>query len=164
MKKLHVGCGDRYFDGYEHLDKYVNLPFIDYKCDVKDIPVKDNTYDEIFARHWLEHLYYYDAVDVLRVLKNKLKVGGFIHLIVPNLSYHARQLFIEGNSEYVPKSTNFNHAIAGFYGWVKKGKEYMQHKHGYTKESMEDLMAEIGLEIEWNNRRQCDLELKAYKR
>ena len=45
MRKLNVGCGNKFIEGYEHLDKYVDLPFIDYKCDVKDIPVEDNTYD-----------------------------------------------------------------------------------------------------------------------
>lgn len=165
MRKLSIGCGTKYSEGYEHLDKYVDADFIDYKCDAVDVPVEDETFDEIYARHFLEHLYYYEAVETLTALKAKLKKGGCFHLIVPNLKYHAEQLFLNPNDTalYVKSSTNLNHAIAGFYGWVTKGKEYMQHKHGYTAESMEELMNLIGLRIEWNNRRDCDLELKAFK-
>ena len=163
MRKLNVGCGTNYAEGYEHLDMYVDAPFIDFKCDAKDVPVEDETFDVIYARHWLEHLYYYEALETLGILIKKLKKGGYLHLIVPDLKYHAEQLFLNGNSLYVPKQSNLNHAIAGFYGWVKKGECYMSHKHGYTKESMEELINILGLELEWNNRRECDLELKAYK-
>lgn len=165
MRKLSIGCGTKFSEGYEHLDRYVDADFIDYKCDAKDVPVEDETFDEIYARHFLEHLFFFEAVNTLAALKKKLKIGGCFHIIVPNLTYHAKQLFLEphGQALYVKKSTNLNHAIAGFYGWTKEGKEYMQHKHGYTKESMEELINSLGLKIEWHNRRDCDLELKAFK-
>jgi len=157
MRKLHVGCGMKFIEGFEHLDKYIDASFIDYKCDIKDIPVDDDTYDIIYARHWLEHLYYYDAVKVLTVLKNKLTIDGHLHLILPDLSYHAKQIFLDGNSKYTPSTSNFNHAIAGFYGWVIEGKEYMQHKHGYTKKSLEELLNKLELTVTWINCRECDL-------
>lgn len=55
--KLHIGCGERFLPGYKHLDAR-KMPHIDYvtdklhKLDMFD----DNSIDEIYACHVLEHV------------------------------------------------------------------------------------------------------------
>ncbi len=55
--KLHIGCGERFLPGYKHIDARA-FPHVDYVTDKLDnLPMfKDNSVDEIYACHLLEHM------------------------------------------------------------------------------------------------------------
>lgn len=55
MNKLHLGCGNKFLEGYKHVD-LLDLPHIDYKTSVDNLSMIENeSIDEIYACHVLEH-------------------------------------------------------------------------------------------------------------
>lgn len=86
MLKLHIGCGDIYFDGW------VNIDFDSDKADLKHdltepLPYGDNTVDFIHSEHFLEHLPVKDGLKLLGECRRVLRPGGVLRIGVPNLSY-----------------------------------------------------------------------------
>ena len=71
--KLHLGCGERYLNGYLHID--INkFDHIDHITSVDNLSMfDDNSIDEIYASHVLEYFDKFESISVLsewyRVLK-----------------------------------------------------------------------------------------------
>lgn len=80
--KLNLGCG------YQPMNGWVNVDYI--KTDHADIvtnldqpwPWKDNSVDEIFAAHVLEHVT--DHITFMKEAQRVLKVGGYFTIRVPH--------------------------------------------------------------------------------
>lgn len=75
MKRLNLGCGKDYREGYVNLDinKMVKA---DIYCDMEcGLPFEDNTFDYVYSRHCLEHLhkekFRFVMDEIKRVCKNK---------------------------------------------------------------------------------------------
>jgi SAM-dependent methyltransferase len=92
----------------------------DVVCDVRRIPVPDETFDIVHSSHTLEHFGWPHVDKVLKEWGRILKVGGELRLAVPNLRYVAQRLLddkiiptdmwvIYGEQDY-PKNTH----VAGF--------------------------------------------------
>jgi len=81
-----------------------------------ELPLQSQTVEEIYSRHFFEHLTPSEADRTLIEWRRVLKLDGKIRMIIPNLLYHCKQIFIEGQSEFV-KESNFNHALYSIYGW-----------------------------------------------
>ena len=152
--KLEVGAGKNPKDGYEHLDLYPGK-HIEYVCSSWNTSIEDNTVTEIYARHFFEHLDKDEAIKTIIEWKRILSKNGVINLIVPNIIYHAQQLLMPGKSKFVNIS-NFEHGLAGFYGWSAGG---MQHKMGYTKETLRQLFESFGFVVHFNTCRECDIDI-----
>ncbi len=65
---------------YESADLDDN-PALDYRCDIADLPMPDDTYDLVFCSQTLEHVT--DPVKVLTELRRVLKPGGQAWLSAP---------------------------------------------------------------------------------
>ena len=83
--KLHLGCGERYLDGYIHID-IADFDHIDYRSSIDKLDmIKDESCELIYASHVLEYFDVEEAKNVLtewhRVLKNK----GTLRLAVPDI-------------------------------------------------------------------------------
>lgn len=114
------------------------LPNIDYVCAAWDIDkhIEENTVDEIFSRHFFEHLTFLQGEKVLESWYKILKVNGKCEIILPNMSFHINQ-WISRNSD-----EEFDHAKAGFWGW-QRGKfldSWDIHKSGYDFNSLSTLL------------------------
>lgn len=82
--KLHIGCGQKYLPGYKHMD-VMDYEHIDYVCDARQLKmIPDNSVDEIYACHILEHVGRSDVVDVLQEWHRAVKFGGVIRIAVPD--------------------------------------------------------------------------------
>ena len=55
-KKLHLGCGLDYKDGYINIDFNKNVKADMYLDLTKKFPFRDNTIDEIFTEGFVEHI------------------------------------------------------------------------------------------------------------
>lgn len=79
--KINIGCGDKKTDGYINVDLYGEP---DIRCDLFKFPwpFDDNSIDEVFSEHFLEHVEDYEKTifEIYRVLKP----GGLIHFKVPH--------------------------------------------------------------------------------
>lgn len=162
MTKLHVGCGKINLRGYESLD-VISYPHITYNCSASVIPCEDKRFSEVYSRHFLEHLDWWDAIVVVKEWRRVLSDDGVVICIVPNLEFHAKQLFMEGNSAYV-KKTNLEHAIASFYGWSDRKHPYMAHRFGYTPKTLAKLFDSNGFISTTECKREHEITLSANKK
>ena len=83
-KRLHLGCGKRYLEGYIHID--INeLDHIDHVTSVDDLSMfSDNSVKEIYGSHLLEYFDKFEVQSVLKEWKRVLEPGGELKLAVPN--------------------------------------------------------------------------------
>jgi ubiquinone/menaquinone biosynthesis C-methylase UbiE len=85
--KLHLGCGKKYMKGWVNCDINPHLK-TDYCFDAdnpkKPWPFKDNTFEEIYSNHVLEHCknYLWVMSEIYRVCKNK----AILQINVPYLT------------------------------------------------------------------------------
>lgn len=79
--RLNLGCGDKKHSGYINVDLYGNP---DKRCDLGAFPwpFEDNSIDEVFSEHFLEHVADYERtmLEIYRILKP----GGMLHFKVPH--------------------------------------------------------------------------------
>lgn len=79
--KLNLGCGDKKREGYCNVD-LCGEP--DLRCDLTAFPwpFEDNSIDEVFSEHFLEHVL--DFEKTVREIHRILKPGGIMHFKVPH--------------------------------------------------------------------------------
>ena len=133
--KLHLGCGPRYLPGYMHID-ISNYKHIDIQTDIRNLnQIKDNTVDDIYASHVLEHFKRYEILDILKEWNRVLKPGGTIHISVPDFSACASQY---KQKKYLPE----------LIGLVCGGQKdsYDFHNMIFDKELLTNFLVEVGFE------------------
>ncbi len=83
MKKLHLGCGNKYIPGFIHVD-VMDFKHIDYKRSIEDLSIfEDNSIDLIYACHVLEHFKRNEVDRVLTEWLRVLKPKGVLRIAVP---------------------------------------------------------------------------------
>lgn len=82
MKNLNLGCGSDIKKDFVNLDS-VKMPGVDVVCDLNKFPYpfKQNTFDNIYAAHVIEHLD--DLPKVMQELRRISKPGATILIRVP---------------------------------------------------------------------------------
>lgn len=137
MKKLHFGCGPRYLPGYIHVDaqKYPHVEHVvDITQDLSHI-FGEESIDEIYACHVLEHISRREIVDTLSNWNKLLKPGGILRLAVPNL-----EAVIE---KYIEDSNNLFTSLLGLVYGGQRDK-YDFHTIGFDLTNLSRLLAEVG--------------------
>jgi len=93
MKKLHLGCGHRYLDGWINLDiSEKDIYGKKLKVDVTHnlnkfpYPFKDKSFDFVLMEHTLEHLN--NPNRVIKELLRITKKNGIIKIVVPHFSHY----------------------------------------------------------------------------
>lgn len=137
LLKLHIGCADKKLDGFINIDvrKTNATDIVAPAWDISDI--KNNSVDVIYTRHMLEHLDPNDARLALNHWFDLLKDDGILHLIVPDIEFHAKQLL--GLVKANRFENQVEHAFAGFWGWrdeTRGGSREDAHKWGYTQNTL----------------------------
>lgn len=89
VRSLEIGCLPNCISlGFEHLD-IRPLPYVDIVGDIRNMPIADNTYDEIIVPGYLlEHLPYHDIAKALRECLRIAKEGGRVMVRI----YDGRQI------------------------------------------------------------------------
>ena len=83
MKKLNLGCGPDYKEGWVNLDCRNNVKTdLKWNLDKFSYPFKDDTFEEVLMNMVLEHLQYPTRVlgELIRICKNNAKIV----LLVPH--------------------------------------------------------------------------------
>lgn len=143
------------FDAYVEATSRVS--YIVHNCE-KPLPFPKESADHILASHFLEHLYKEDAERVVRGFFTNLKIGGTLHVIVPDLAALVKRyidsppsdscntLFVE--SLILTKSTKpsflmrWREFVGGFG---------LLHRWMYDRASLVALLEQAGFEIEEKN-------------
>ena len=117
--KLHIGCGTKHLEGYTNIDiRY--LPGVDEVNNIRFLRnYKENSVDEIYACHVLEHFGRWEYKEVLKRWFEILKPGGYIRLAVPNF---------EAICKYYNKTNDLKSLIGLLYG----GQDYDENYHYIT--------------------------------
>lgn len=132
-RKLEIGPGPTPIGGYEHLD-IRDISDIEIVADAREIPVEDNTFDEILARNVLEHFYFKETVEVLKEWWRVLKIGGTLEVLAPNI--------IGIYMQYLNKTNTFDQFVERVYG----SQDYPENCHyaAFTKESLRLKLEQAG--------------------
>ena len=79
--KLNLGCGDKKMEGYVNVD-VCGTPDLNYDLSCFPWPFEDNSADEVFSSHFLEHVPDYEKtiLEIHRILKP----DGILHFLVPH--------------------------------------------------------------------------------
>lgn len=137
---LHIGCGDTRIEGFVNIDNRTT-PATDLVAPAWGLQsVPDGIVEYIYTRHMLEHLSPVDARRALKEWRRVLAPDGVLHVVVPDIAFHARQLLGLSRSGNADQEA---HALAGFYGW-QRDVEHDVHRWGYTPTSLLRLLAECG--------------------
>jgi len=85
MKKLNLGCGNDIKKGYVNLD-FIKQPGVDIVHNLNKFPwpFKDNTFDEVYASHVLEHVD--DLIKTMEEIIRISKPESKIKIRVPHFS------------------------------------------------------------------------------
>ena len=81
MLKLNLGGGKQKKEGYINID-IVTLPSVDIVHDLNNgIPFEDDTVDEVYSQHFLEHLP--DTVKIMEEIYRVCKKDALVRIKVP---------------------------------------------------------------------------------
>jgi predicted SAM-dependent methyltransferase len=158
MPKLNLGCADDgQLEGYINLDLNKDLPNV-LAANALYLPFKDNSMDEIYASHFLEHLtpieLDYELVECRRVLKPK----GLFHIIVPDMEVLSKAW---SAASLVKKTTLLIPAMFGSHRGPGQ-----DHKVGLDSSILLALLSISGFNVGacyHNEKWDFWLEIKAYK-
>lgn len=129
--KIHLGCGGRRLDGYVNID--VQFVGADMHTDVRDLPFKDGSIDEIYASHVLEHFGRHEYKAVLKEWRRVIRTGGKIYIAVPD---------IESSINHYNEHHDLKVLVGQFWGGQRD--EYDYHKIGFTFKTLEAALGEAG--------------------
>lgn len=142
--RLEIGCGKKPRKGFITCDVR-KLPSIDYVCQADELPFDDNTLDEIYSRHLIEHFTLKEFLKVLQEWNRVLKTNGEIYIVCPNLLWHLQQIVKGKHQSFYNKKSGENDRYWGFgslFGWQQD--KYDVHKFGYYFELLRDILEEFG--------------------
>lgn len=106
----------------------------DVVCDVRHLPVPDQTFDIVYSSHVLEHFSWTSVDKVLKEWSRVLKVGGELRLAVPNLRHVGKRIM---DDMMVPTDM-----------WVLYGEQdYPKNFHamGFTPNILRSLVESLGI-------------------
>jgi hypothetical protein len=160
--RYHLGCGPNLIPGYVNVDQVADVAtgrvfadfrgvqgayFLNYDLS-KGIPGRDNSLDVIYHCHFLEHLAFIDGINLLRQARFRLKPGGMMRVVVPDL-----ELWIDNYrrnntaffADYRRGALDDNALLYRTKGAVFMGMLHNHgHKCGYDFETINWLLQEIG--------------------
>lgn len=106
----------------------------DVVCDVRKLPVPDETFDIVFSSHVLEHFAWGKVQTILKEWSRVLKTGGELRLVLPNLRHVAQRLL---DDNIIPTDL-----------WVIYGEQdYPKNFHaaGFTPNILKTLVESLGI-------------------
>ena len=142
--KLHLGCGERFLEGYYHID-INNFDHIDHIGPVSDLNMFENgSVFEIYASHVLEYFDKFESLEVLKEWKRVLEPNGILRLAVPNFE----------NLVKVYESTkDIDNIIGPVIGrWEINQNELIYHKQIFDELSLSKQLKEVGFKkvVKWD--------------
>jgi hypothetical protein len=139
--KLHVGCGTNKLEGWINIDSVKSCqPDLVHDLS-KPLPYGEFSADEIKAEGVLEHLDKYMRYCVFADWAKTLKIGGLIHIVVPDFKKLLSRFF----------KFKFDDFVDTFFGENMWGSEiyighYGNHKWGYSQKSLTEFIRPFGIE------------------
>lgn len=152
-KKLNIGCGVDYREGFINIDGSSTLKNVDI---ILFIPKEKlinkfemNSIDFILCNDFLEHHFHFEAIEILKDFVNVLKVGGQLEIRVPESKFIilnplfsiSKKLTLLFGGQDIPQGNKEMDESR------EKFPEYFCHKYGWTKQSLRDELLKLNLKI-----------------
>ena len=142
-KYIQLGCGNNIAEGFDNLDFYPMRfkEIFQHKHIAHDLrkPLryKNDTFLGAFTEHTLEHLYYDEAINLLKEIKRILKPGSIFRCTVPDL-----QKYIEfyNNGAKINFFKKFNFKAEAFYNLTQN----YGHRSVWDYEMLSSNLLEVG--------------------
>lgn len=130
--KLHLGCGLKYLEGYVHIDIMPNEN-VDFVSSIDNLSmIGDNSVEEIYACHVLEHVDRKNIEETLIEWRRVLKKGGRLRIAVPNF-----EAIVE---EYM-ENKNLGSLLGLLYGG--QDYEYNYHKIVFDFKKIKEILEKL---------------------
>lgn len=153
-RKLHIGCGPKYIEGFLHIDM-MPLPHVDITGPAEDLYyLPDNSVHLIYAAHILEHYNRKQYLEVLYEWHRVLAPGGILRLAVPDFAACAKLYHEEGLKD----------GLTGLIGLIVGGQrnEYDYHKMVFDESFLTKELLEVGFKEvrrwDWRDTEHSDLD------
>lgn len=149
--RLDIGCGNAGpREGFVGVD-IRNFEWVKYSCNAWELDkyLADGEVEEIYSRHFFEHLTFPQAEKTLICWHKILRDGGRLQIIIPDIRYHIDQ-FLDADpfkkSPTNPEWSMLQHALAGFWGWQNgiDTQVWDVHKSGYDFRLLKMKLEEFG--------------------
>lgn len=141
MLKLDLGSGFQTMEGFTTIDIY-QTGVVDIIHDIeKTLPFEDNIVDEIHSSHSLEHCVMSSVPLMLRDWHRILKIGGKIHIIVPEIEGCMRN-FLDASEE-----DKWGYRIEYILGEHVSQVGQQLHKSAFTLFHLKKLVSEAKFDI-----------------
>lgn len=156
LKCANFGCGPMIWHNWRSYDKYYQHPLV-VNVDMCDETLKSDNLDVVFSSHSLEHNYFHLAKKTVLNWKRILKVGGAIHMAIPDLE-NTMKIMLDERTTYEQKYgwyiyTMFGYQVSPDIPWNQRTLDDKVdpgqiHFCGFTKEWVNRFFMENGFSIE----------------
>lgn len=136
---LHVGCGSKKWPGWVNVDS--DDASADIKANARSLPFPDNHADVLCSIHMIEHVYEWEAADILSEFRRVLKEGGRLILELPSMDKIFGYI-AHCTSKNLPMSVDWT--SWALWGNPKLKRPEMCHRWGYTTITMKKLLQKVG--------------------
>lgn len=144
--KLHLGCGQRYLEGYINIDFPASKHTIqdksvaDIQTDITQLSYPVSSIDEVRLHHVFEHFPRQIACGLLATWMLWLKSGGILRIEVPD--FQRTSLIILN-----PFTSHRSKAVALRHIFGSHEAPWGVHCEGWTINRLTELLKEMGFEI-----------------
>lgn len=149
-KKLEIGCGTNpQKKDWVHQD-IRKLSNIDLICDARKLPLENESFNEIFSSHVIEHFGWREVKNVLIEWLRILEYGGRLEMITPDFFRLWENLVTQRN---LPAGNKWRGGPvdSAFVAYVTGGgQDYPENTHiaHYTADWYKKTLEELGCEVE----------------
>lgn len=146
--RLHLGCGDKKFEGYINID-IVPTEGSDMAMDVSDLNmIPSGSVSEIFMKSVFEHFYSDQQDQALREYNRVLKKGGKLIIRVPDFDV-VIDAYLRKEKGIVGEIFDFSHVRQYVCGELApQNRVPSLHKDIFNKKSLGSLLEKNGFTIE----------------
>jgi len=144
--KLHLGCGERYLEGYRNIDfpsshhSVQKKTVADEQTNILTLQYPAETIEEVRLHHVFEHFPRPTALALIACWNSWLQPGGRIHLEVPDIK-RQMQVLLDPSSSLHEKLLSVRHVFGSHEA------DWAYHYEGYTPENLQFLLEAYGFEI-----------------
>ena len=140
--KLHLGCQEKYLDGYVNIDlppeaHTVREAKVDLEADVRTLRYDERSIEEVRCHHLLEHFSRQEALVLLARWHRWLEMGGTLHVETPDFEESAKK-FVKAtlDEKFLLARHIFGSEEAGWAThkdyWDGQKFSYVLKKFGFT--------------------------------
>ncbi len=144
--QLHLGCGQRHFDGYINIDypptehTVQNTSAADIHANILELNFPDGTVDEVRLHHVFEHFDRPTALALLCRWHRWLKVGGTLIIETPDLEA-SMDLMRSDQFSYKDKQIVLRHLFGSHEA------KWAMHFDGWYEDKFRDILGRLGFDI-----------------